>query len=106
MTLLRLSLRNVRRRFVVFIFTALAVILGVAFVVGTFVITDALRETFDNLAVDIGGTIDYQVRAAPLLGEQEDAPPIDPDLVDVIAGVDGVAAVEGSVREFNVNPLD
>lgn len=106
MTLLRLSLRNIRRRFVVFIFTALAVILGVAFVVGTFVITDALRETFDNLAEDIGGTIDYQVRAAPLLGEQEDAPPIDPDLVDVIAGVDGVAAVEGSVREFNVNPLD
>ncbi len=106
MALLRLTVKNIRGRFIRFLLTTIAVVLGVSFVVGTFVITDSLRDTFDDLAQDIGGTIDFQVRSAPLIGDLADAPPVETDLADVLAGVDGVEAVEGSVQEFGVRPLD
>ena len=43
--------------------TALAVTLGVAFMAGTLVLTDTMRQTFDNLFADVYKGTDVVVRA-------------------------------------------
>ena len=51
MSLFRLTIKSIRSNVVRFLLTGLAVVLGVGFVVGTFIITDGLRSTFGDLKV-------------------------------------------------------
>ncbi len=51
--------------------TAMAVVLGVSFVAGTFVLTDTINQTFDTLFDEISAGTDVSVRAT--LGFGEDA---------------------------------
>ena len=44
--------------------TALAIILGVTFISGTFVLTDTLQSTFNTLFGTIYSKVDFQVRGA------------------------------------------
>src|SRR6201987_3606821 len=48
--------------------TALAIVLGVTFIAGTFVLTDTLHNTFDTLFQNIYSKIDFQVRGVAQLG--------------------------------------
>ena len=48
--------------------TALAIVLGVTFISGTFVLTDTLHNTFSVLFGNIYSKIDLQVRGVPQLG--------------------------------------
>ena len=48
--------------------TALAIVLGVTFIAGTFVLTDTLHSTFDNLFGNIYQNVDFQVRGVAQLG--------------------------------------
>ena len=50
--------------------TALAIVLGVTFISGTFVLTDTLHNTFSNLFGNIYSKIDFQVRGVAQLGPQ------------------------------------
>ena len=106
MFLLRLTLKNIAARKFLFLGTALSVVLGVAFVVGVFIVTDSLRATFDDIADDIAGSIDLRVRTEIEFGDRLNAPEVDPALVDEIAGVDGVEAVTGGVAAWNVVIID
>ena len=45
-----LTLKSIRANKVRFVLTAVAVILGVAFMAGTLVLTDTIKQTYDNLA--------------------------------------------------------
>jgi putative ABC transport system permease protein len=80
--------------------TAVAVFLGVAFLAGTLVLGDTLRNNFDNLFADVNAGTDVVVRNATDLGIEADEPRglIDRSLVDRIAEVDGVAAAEPQVQ--------
>lgn len=106
MFLLRLTLKNIANRKFLFLGTALSVVLGVSFVVGVFIVTDSLRATFDDIADDIAGSIDLRVRSEITFGDRLNAPEVDPELADEIAGVDGVAAVTGGVAAWNVVIID
>ncbi|MCE2531537.1 MAG: FtsX-like permease family protein [Acidimicrobiia bacterium] len=106
MFLLRLTLKNIAARKFLFLGTALSVVLGVAFVVGVFIVTDSLRATFDDIADDIAGSIDLRVRSEIEFGDRLNAPEVDPALADEIAGIDGVAAVTGGVAAWNVVIID
>ena len=44
------------------VLTALAIVLGVTFIAGTFILTDTLHNTFDTLFGNIYQNIDFQVR--------------------------------------------
>src|SRR6516162_2817206 len=48
--------------------TALAIVLGVTFISGTFVLTDTLQNTFTTLFGSIYAKIDFQVRGVAQLG--------------------------------------
>src|SRR4030095_688032 len=80
--------------------TALAVFLGVAFLAGTLVLGDTLRNNFDELFTEVNAGTDIIVRNATDLGIEADEPRglIDRTLVDRVAAVDGVAAAEPQIQ--------
>ena len=51
--MLRLTLRNLAANKARFLMTTFAVVLGVGFVVSSFVLSDGLRSTFNQLSEDI-----------------------------------------------------
>src|SRR6202020_3360937 len=48
--------------------TALAIVLGVTFISGTFVLTDTLHSTFSSLFTSVYSKIDFQVRGVAQFG--------------------------------------
>ncbi len=82
--------------------TALAVVLGVAFLSGTLVLGDTMRRSFETLFADANAGSDAVVRSASELADSRDSAPavIDETLVDQIAVLDGVDAAAPYVEGF------
>ena len=83
--------------------TALAIILGVTFISGTFVLTDTLHNTFTTLFSNIYSKIDFQVRGVAQFGSNTSNAvrnPIPDSLLTTIRGVPGVAAADGTVSGY------
>ena len=96
----RTALRNVAGHKLRLAATALAVTLGVAFMAGTLVLTDTISKTFDGLFADAYGGTDAVVRATAAFESPDgfdERGRVDVGLVDLVAGVDGVAAAAGNV---------
>jgi putative ABC transport system permease protein len=75
--------------------TALSIMLGVAFVAGTFVLTDTMSYTFDQLFQNVTQGIDATIRPkTPFAGVGE---PVPESVVGEVRKVDGVLAAEGTV---------
>jgi putative ABC transport system permease protein len=72
--------------------TAFAVILGVAFLAGTLILTDTIKGTFDNVLAKADAGTDAYIRGASSLdlGYGQSARPLDASVVDTVRGVDGV----------------
>jgi putative ABC transport system permease protein len=83
--------------------TALAIVLGVTFISGTFVLTDTLNNTFSVLFGNIYQKIDFQVRGVPQLGTsganavRNELPS---SLLATVRRVPGVAAAAGEVEGY------
>src|SRR5688572_12878170 len=80
--------------------TVLAVVLGVAFMAGTFILSTTLDQSFDDLFSEVVEDVDAVVQGDILFsdlltGDQRANLP--EALVDEVAGVDGVAAAVGRV---------
>ncbi|HEX4908534.1 MAG TPA: FtsX-like permease family protein [Actinomycetes bacterium] len=82
--------------------TALAIVLGVSFVAGTYVLTDTINATFTNLFDEVTKGIDVAVRSRDVftgqMGEVRD--PIPEEVLNEVKAVDGVKVAEGSVTGF------
>jgi putative ABC transport system permease protein len=100
--MLKLTLRNLGAHKRRLIGTSLAVCLGVAFLAGTFVLSDTLRANFDRLFTSSLGQTDAVVRNADRVdGDIETASAlVPPSVVEEIADVDGVAASVPSIEGF------
>ena len=95
---LRITLRGLASHRARLALTGLSIVLGVAFVAGTYVFTDTLGDSFDTLFDDAFAGIDVQVRsvgADDLEFAQADRIPA--DLLERVATVPGVADAWGSV---------
>ena len=69
----------------------LAITAGVSFVVGSFVLADSLRSTFDNLFAEVNEGVDLEVRSVTEFGTTSSRrDPLPDDLVDQIRAVPGV----------------
>jgi putative ABC transport system permease protein len=80
---------------------SIAIVLGVAFVVGSFVLADSMRSGFNTLFSDAYANTDLQVRTALAFGETDPTQPRDPvpaELVDTIAATPGVADADGVLQ--------
>jgi len=83
------------------VLTAIAIVLGVAMVSGTFVLTDSIDKAFDSIFTDSrqGSDLVVSGKSAFDIGDDtgSSAPTLPESLVQQIRGVDGVRAAEGSV---------
>jgi hypothetical protein len=82
--------------------TALAIVLGVTFISGTFVLTDTLHNTFSVLFGSVYQKIDFQVRGVAQLGSGANATrnELPESLLTTVRRVPGVAAAEGGVEGY------
>jgi putative ABC transport system permease protein len=82
--------------------TALAIVLGVSFVSGTYVLTDTMNATFTQLFQDTTKGIDVVVQTRQTFASQQGdtRDPVPESLLQQIKGVDGVKLAEGSVSGF------
>jgi hypothetical protein len=82
--------------------TALAIVLGVTFISGTFVLTDTLNSTFSTLFTSVYSKIDFQVRGVAQFGSGSGATRnLLPDsLLPRVEAVPGVAAAAGNVEGY------
>ncbi|MEL6890960.1 MAG: ABC transporter permease, partial [Actinomycetota bacterium] len=105
--ILRLTARNLAASKLRFLLTSFAVLMGVSFVVSSFVLTDGLGRTFDGIVEDSNAGLDVQVRADVEFEEVAFADiPIDEGLIDLVAEVDGVRLAEPGFQSSMVIPLD
>ena len=100
--MLHLTLRELAAKKLRLLTTAVAVMLGVAFMAGTLVLTATISKTFDGLFADGYAGTDAYVRGTselnPEFGGQR--PRLDASIIDTIQHVDGVAAAEGTVSGY------
>lgn len=97
----RATLKSLLARKVRLVLSGLAVVLGVMFVSGSFVLTDTLGRSFDAIFADAFEGIDVNVAAKPKIEASNDGPPVAAPfpaaVVDRVAAVPGVAEATGTV---------
>ena len=103
------TLRSLRAHKVRLVSTALAVVLGVAFMAGTLVLSSTVNNVFDDLFGDLGKNVDAIVRGDVLFesdfgGVQRGF--LDESVIGAVRDVDGVANAEGSIQTAQITLLD
>src|SRR2546425_8393895 len=100
----KVTLKGIWAKKVRFLLTGIAVMLGVAFVSGTFVLTATISKTFDGLFTDIYRNTDAVVRAKAQFDGAFDIGRgrIDASLLPVVKSAPGVAEAAGTVQGFAV----
>jgi putative ABC transport system permease protein len=93
----RLTLQTIRARKARFVLTAMAVILGVAFMAGTLVLTDTISHAYDGIAGTTFASTDVVVQS-PHTVENADGRTergtIPASVLDVVRNTDGVVAAD------------
>src|ERR1700738_3989808 len=88
-----------------FAMTGLAVVLGVSFMAGTFMLTDTINHTFNTLFAQVAVGKDTTVRARTSFGSGVNAAdvqraPVPDALVTTVRRVAGVTAADGTVQGY------
>ncbi len=98
----KVTLKGIWAKKVRFLLTGVAVMLGVAFVSGTFVLTATITNTFNGLFSDIYEHTDAVVRAKQEFSGQgfgnAGRGTVSASLLPTVRGADGVAAADGTVQ--------
>jgi putative ABC transport system permease protein len=103
LTMLKMTAKGLWAHKLRFVFTGLAVVLGVAFMAGTQILTDTMGKTFDGLFESSNQGVDVVVRRAAAIkgdftsGGAEVRERVDTATLDRIRGIDGVDAAAGSI---------
>lgn len=103
----RITLKGLLAHRVRLVLTTLSVLLGVAFVSGTFVLTDTMAKVFDDLVRGGTSSVDVLIRSASAddvaVGTDTSyygATTLPEALLDDVLAVDGVADAEGAVEGY------
>ena len=102
--MLRATLKSLLGRKLRLVLSGLAVVLGVMFVAGAFVVTDTLGRSFDQVFTTAYATTDVAVSAKPKIavsemqGEQVNTP-LPASVISEVQKVDGVKSATGMVGE-------
>ncbi len=93
----KIAIRGLLARKLRLALTALAVALGVTLIAGTYIFTDTITKSFDNIFVETNKGTDVALSPNNDLAGDEDPPPIPGEVLNRVKSVDGVALAEGSV---------
>lgn len=104
--MLRLAVKSASGNLLRLALTAVAVVLGVAFVAGTFVLTDSIDVAFDNLFEEANAGVDVYVNpvsevsfgGGPPGVDQGTGATLDEALLDEVLDIEGVAGAVGLVE--------
>jgi putative ABC transport system permease protein len=80
--------------------TALAILLGVAFVSATYVLTDTVKRSFDAVFAQTLSGVDLQVQASSPLGDRSNPARIPESALATVRSTAGVARAEGFVKGY------
>jgi putative ABC transport system permease protein len=98
----RFTLKSLLGHKLRFALTALAVLLGVAFMAGTLVLTDTIKAIFHDLVASVNEGTDAYVRSTDVVqtafGSQRNR--IDASLLPTVRAVDGVDEAEGNLQFY------
>jgi putative ABC transport system permease protein len=95
----RIVLRGIRTRKLRTILTALAILLGVAMIAGTFVLTDTIKVAFNQIFTQGNKGVAASITGKKIVTSRDaKPPPISAGLVARIKRVPGVATVDGSIH--------
>jgi putative ABC transport system permease protein len=101
---LRAAIRSLLARKVRLVLTGLAVVLGVGFMAGTFVLTDTMTHAFNDLIETQTSSIDVLVRSSNAFTAQtsslEERESMPESVLQDVAGVPGVAEAVGDVLGY------
>src|SRR5687768_13664262 len=96
----RVALKGILARKFRLVTTALAVVLGVAFMSGTQVLTATLHATFDDLVAQVNEGVAVSVRSSTVVesdfGDQRGL--VADTLLPTVRAVEGVSAADGDVQ--------
>ncbi|HTG46647.1 MAG TPA: ABC transporter permease, partial [Actinomycetota bacterium] len=105
--MLRATLKSLLARKLRLVLTALAVVLGVGFTAGTYVLTDTALKSFDDLFGNVYAGIDVVVQGTSAFtptgggggggGGGQETKPIPENVLPTVQAVDGVQTAAGSV---------
>ncbi|HEX9889229.1 MAG TPA: FtsX-like permease family protein [Nitriliruptorales bacterium] len=104
--MLRVTLKGLLAHKVRFVLTALAVVIGVSFVAGSFILTDSIDDAFAGLFEETSAGTDLYVRPAATVGDDvtqswvSGREPLPAELAHTVAEVEGVAVATGWVEGF------
>jgi putative ABC transport system permease protein len=107
--MLRATIKSLLARKLRLLLTALAVVLGVGFTAGTFILTDTALASFDDLFGQAYSNVDVVVQARQAFtptggggggGGGQELNPVPESLLPKIQAVPGVRFAEGSVQAF------
>jgi len=96
---LKVTIRGLLAHKVRLIATAIAVLLGVAFMTGTQVLTSSISASFDKVFADVYASIDVVVRSTNRIETPfgDERTRISADVIPTISNVNGVADAQGQV---------
>src|SRR3954467_9871334 len=108
--MLRITLRGLRAHLVRFLLTGIAIVLGVTFLVGSFVITDTIKAAFDDLFAKATRGTDAVVqgiesRSVGAPGESSQRRPIPESVLAAVRRVPGVANAVGEIATQADQPV-
>jgi putative ABC transport system permease protein len=99
--MLSLTIKSIRANKVRFLLTSVAIVLGVAFMAGTLVLTDTIEKSYDDVSADIYANTDAVVRSDRHIQGNNDATEVrgtvDARVLDAVRATDGVVAAEGQI---------
>jgi putative ABC transport system permease protein len=95
--MLRATLKSLLARKLRLMLASIAVLLGISFVSGAFVLTDTLGGVFDNLFATISSGTAVTVQGTSAFGDDNDREPVKQSVLETVQHVDGVKEVVGDV---------
>ena len=105
----RFALKSLAGRKLRTVLTALAIVIGVAMMSGSYVLTDTIDKAFNAIFVDSYAGTDAVVTGKDagfsFEGESAQTPPIPEQTLDQVRAVDGVEVATGSVLDFQTKLL-
>ena len=101
--MLKTTIAGLRARKLRVLTSSFAVLLGVAFMAGSLVLTDTIGKTFDSMFADIYEGTDAYVRGPATIEDEfggDTRPRLDNAVLDAVREVDGVAVAEASIQGY------
>src|ERR671916_2015572 len=99
-----IAFRNLWERKLRTVLTMLAIVLGVMMVVGTYVLTDTIDRSFDDIFTTTNEGVDAVVTKKEVV-ETDDGqvPPFPAEILEDVRSVEGVGFAEGAIADPQVS---